>query len=206
MPEAISSKERSVRTPRTRKRLTFTIGHSTHPWKEFLEILRAYGIKRIVDVRSIPRSRHNPQFNRDTLAKKLRSARIGYVHSGKLGGLRRAQRDSKNMGWRNASFRGFADYMETPEFETGLEQLMKLAGEKRTAIMCAEAVPWRCHRSLIADALTVNRIKVKDIMSLRSSRPHALTSFARVRGRRITYPGPVGASSKSAKPPRKPDH
>src|ERR1700693_3937817 len=165
-----------------------TIGHSNLTWKDFLELLRAHRVKRIIDVRSIPRSRHNPQFNRVILSKKLRAARIGYVHLRKLGGLRHARRDSPNMGWRNASFRGFADYMQTPEFEAGLERLMKLAGQSRSAIMCAEAVPWRCHRSLIADALTVRGIRVDDIMSMKRSQVHSLTPFARVQGHRVTYP------------------
>jgi uncharacterized protein (DUF488 family) len=168
--------------------VVFTIGHSNHTWKDFLELLRAHGVKRVVDVRTIPRSRHNPQFNRDTLSAKLRAARIGYVHLRKLGGLRHARRDSPNMGWRNSSFRGFADYMQTPEFEAGLHRLMKLAAQKRSAIMCAEAVPWRCHRSLIADALTVRGIQVDDIMSVRHLRVHSITRFARVRGDHITYP------------------
>ena len=168
--------------------VVFTIGHSTRAWKAFLDLLRVHGIKRVVDVRSIPRSRHNPQFNRETLCLKLRSARIGYVHLRKLGGLRHARRDSPNMGWRNASFRGFADYMQTAEFDTGLARLIKLAKQKRTAIMCAEAVPWRCHRSLIGDALLVRRIRVEDIIGEGSPRVHSLTSFARVRGTRITYP------------------
>jgi hypothetical protein len=165
-----------------------TIGHSNRTWKDFLELLRAHRVKRVIDVRSIPRSRHNPQFNRATLSKKLRAARIGYVHLRKLGGLRHARRDSPNMGWRNASFRGFADYMQTSDFEVGLHRLLKLAGQKRSAIMCAEAVPWRCHRSLIADALTVRGIRVDDIMSMKRSQVHSLTRFARVQGHRITYP------------------
>jgi uncharacterized protein (DUF488 family) len=165
-----------------------TIGHSTRTWKDFLALLRAHRVKRVIDVRSVPRSRHNPQFNRETLSKKLRAARIGYVHLRKLGGLRHARRDSPNMGWRNTSFRGFADYMQTCEFEAGLHRLMKLAGQKRSAIMCAEAVPWRCHRSLIADALTVRGIRVDDIMSMTRSQVHSLIAFARVRGHRITYP------------------
>jgi uncharacterized protein (DUF488 family) len=130
-----------------------TIGHSTHPWKVFLALLRAHRVERVIDVRSIPRSRHNPQFNQETLRTKLRAARIGYVHLRKLGGLRHARGDSANMGWRNRSFRGFADYMQTSEFDAGLQRLIKLARQKRTALMCAEAVPWRCHRYLIADAL-----------------------------------------------------
>jgi uncharacterized protein (DUF488 family) len=165
-----------------------TIGHSTRTWEAFLELLRAHSVKRVIDVRSIPRSRHNPQFNRATLSKKLRAARIGYVHLRKLGGLRHSQRDSPNMGWRNASFRGFADYMQTSDFKVGLHRLMKLAGQKRSAIMCAEAVPWRCHRSLIADALTVRGIRVEDIMSMKRSQVHSLIPFARVQGHRITYP------------------
>jgi uncharacterized protein (DUF488 family) len=166
----------------------FTIGHSTRTWKDFLGLLRQHGVKRVVDVRSIPRSRHNPQFNRETLAVKLRAAGIGYVHLRKLGGLRHALRDSPNMGWRNASFRGFADYMQTSEFDKGLQRLIKLAGNKHSALMCAEAVPWRCHRSLIADALLVRGIQVEDIISGTRTRLHTLTSFARVRGNRITYP------------------
>jgi uncharacterized protein (DUF488 family) len=165
-----------------------TIGHSTRTWKAFLELLRAHGVKRVIDVRSIPRSRHNPQFNRETLRKKLRAARIGYVHLRKMGGLRHARRDSPNMGWRNTSFRGFADYMQTPEFEAGLQRLIKLARQKRSALMCAEAVPWRCHRSLIADALTVRGIRVDDIMSMHRSQVHSLISFATVRGHCVTYP------------------
>ena len=168
--------------------LVLTVGHSTRIWKDFLALLRAHRVKRVIDVRSVPRSRHNPQFNRETLSKKLRAARIGYVHLRKLGGLRHARRDSPNMGWRNASFRGFADYMQTSDFEVGLQRLMKLAGQKRSAIMCAESVPWRCHRSLIADALTVRGIRVDDIMSMKRSQVHSLIPFARVRGDRITYP------------------
>lgn len=166
----------------------FTVGHSTRTWKVFLELLRAHGIKRVIDVRSIPRSRHNPQFNRETLAAKLRAAKIGYVHLRKLGGLRHARRNSPNIGWRNASFRGFADYMQTAEFEAGLQRLIKLAKQKRSALMCAEALPWRCHRSLIADALVVRGIRVAEIISGNRLRVHLLTSFASVRGKCITYP------------------
>ena len=178
----------------------FTIGHSIRTWKEFLELLRAHGIERVLDVRSIPRSRHNPQFNRETLSAKLRGARISYVHLRSLGGLRHARRDSPNMGWRNASFRGFADYMQTPEFEKGLQRLIKLAKKKKTAIMCAEAVPWRCHRSLIADALTARGIRAEHIGSGKRVRVHTLIPFGRVRGDRITYPAFV---SESAEPPHK---
>jgi uncharacterized protein (DUF488 family) len=177
-----------MRKVKTEMVTVLTIGHSTRTWKDFLEILRAHRVKRVIDVRSIPRSRHNPQFNRETLRTKLRAARIGYVHLRKLGGLRRARRDSPNMGWRNVSFRGFADYMQTAEFDAGLRRLIKLAGQKRSALMCAEAVPWRCHRSLVGDALTVRGFRVEDILSKTRFQLHALTSFGRVRGNRLTYP------------------
>ena len=170
-----------------------TIGHSTRTWKVFLDLLLAHRVERVIDVRSVPRSRHNPQFNQETLRRKLRAARIGYVHLRKLGGLRHARRDSSNMGWRNSSFRGFADYMQTSEFDVGLQRLIKLARQKRSALMCAEAVPWLCHRSLIADALTVIGIRVEDIMSKTRSQLHSLTSFARVRSGRITYPRGKGS-------------
>jgi len=166
----------------------FTIGHSTRPLAEFIAMLRAHGVRRVADVRSIPRSRHNPQFNRDALARRLRAAGIGYVHLKKLGGLRHAKADSANLGWHNASFRGFADYMQTDDFLAGLARLEKLATAKATAIMCAEAVPWRCHRSLIADALLVRDFRVEDIMSVTRAQEHEITPFARVRGLRITYP------------------
>jgi uncharacterized protein (DUF488 family) len=171
---------------KAKKPVVLTVGHSKRTWKDFLGLLRVYGVKRVIDVRSIPRSRKNPQFNRDTLSKKLRAARIGYVHLRKLGGLRRPRRDSVNMGWRNTSFRGFADYMQSSEFVAGLAQ-------KSSAIICAEAVPWRCHRSLIADALKIRGIRVEHIMSMKHSQIHSLTPFARVRddGTRITYPAEV---------------
>ena len=169
-----------------------TIGHSNPTWKDFLVLLRAHRVKRVIDIRSIPRSRHNPQFNRATLSSKLQAARMGYVHFRKLGGLRHARRDSPNIGWRNTSFRGFADYVQTSEFEAGLRRLITLVGQKRSEIMCAEAVPWRCHRSLIADALTVRGIRVDEIMSMKRSQVHSLIPFARAQGHRITYP--VGSS------------
>lgn len=155
---------------------------------DFLALLQSHALKRVVDVRTIPKSRHNPQFNRDALAASLRRAQIAYTHLPKLGGLRHARADSVNTGWNNSSFRGFADYMQTPEFSTALARLEKLAHTKQCAIMCAEAVPWRCHRSLIADALTVRGHAVKHIMTPSRANRHTLTPFARVRGRRITYP------------------
>jgi len=166
----------------------FTIGHSSRTWEAFLELLRAHKIERVVDVRTVPRSRHNPQFNRETLSVKLRGRRISYVHLRKLGGLRHARRDSVNLGWHNASFRGFADYMQAPEFEEGLRRLITLAKQKRSAIMCAEAVPWRCHRSLLADALVVRGIRAEHIISGKRTQVHELTPFGRVQGKQITYP------------------
>lgn len=171
----------------------FTVGRSTRTWEAFLGLLRAHGIERVIDVRTIPKSRHNPQFNRDVLSRKLRGARIGYVQLRALGGLRHARRDSPNLGWHNASFRGYADYMQTPEFERGLQRLIQLARQKKSAVMCAEAVPWRCHRSLIADALTARGVQAAHILSGRRVQVHALTPFAHVQGERITYPSDVPA-------------
>ena len=166
----------------------FTIGHSTHTIEEFIELLQTHGIQEVVDVRSIPKSRHNPQFNADTLKQSLQQVRIKYKHLKKLGGLRHTKKDSINLGWHNTSFRGFADYMLTPEFEKGLQVLIKIATAKVTVIMCAEAVPWRCHRSLIADALIKKGWLVRDIMSRTSAKRHILTSFLKVRKGQIIYP------------------
>ena len=168
----------------------FTIGHSTHPIDEFVGLLQAYGIEEIVDVRSIPKSRHNPQFNEDDLKESLREVGIRYRHVKKLGGLRHTAKDSVNLGWRNASFRGFADYMASKEFAEGLQALIKIASVRNTAIMCAEAVPWRCHRSLIADALIKKRWRVRDIMSRTSAPKHRLTRFLKVRKGQLVYPAP----------------
>lgn len=166
----------------------FTIGHSTRSLDAFLDLLHTHGVKHLVDVRTVPRSRYNPQFNHETLPQPLRQAGIGYTHLAELGGLRHALRDSLNLGWRNASFRGYADYMQTAAFQTGIEKLIKTATRERTTIMCAEAVPWRCHRSLIADALAVRRIPVEHIISMAHPKAHALTPFAKVNGTHITYP------------------
>lgn len=165
-----------------------TVGHSTHPIEEFIGILRAHGIRRLVDVRTIPKSRRNPQFNRESLTVSLPAAAIEYKHLPGLGGLRHPRKDSMNMAWRNASFRGYADYMQTPEFDENLSQLIELAADIPTAIMCAEAVPWRCHRSLIADALVARGIQVLEILNASKSQPHNLTAFAKVDGGRVTYP------------------
>jgi uncharacterized protein (DUF488 family) len=168
--------------------IILTIGHSTRTLDEFIVLLKAHAVTLVVDVRTIPRSRHNPQFNEDSLPESLKNAGIGYVHMPGLGGLRHAKSDSLNTGWRNASFRGYADYMQTPEFEKQIEELIQLAKEHRIALMCAEAVPWRCHRSLIGDALTVRGIRTEDIMSLKLRRLHTLTPFAHVRDSTVTYP------------------
>ena len=173
--------------PKTIINKVLTVGHSTRSFGELLALLKAYGVNQLVDVRSIPRSRHNPQFNKTVLGPKLRARGLGYRHMPGLGGLRHARKDSLNTGWRNASFRGYADYMQTAEFARNLKKLITIAKKKRTAIMCAEALPWRCHRSLIADALTVRGVPVIHIFGPTNSREHELTSFARVRGGRITY-------------------
>lgn len=165
-----------------------TIGHSTRPAKEFIHLLKAHQVQRLVDVRSVPRSRHNPQFNRSELSRVLHSSRLHYRYMPGLGGFRRARRDSPNAGWHNASFRGFADYMQTPEFKDNLDELIELAKSERIAIMCAEAVPWRCHRSLIADALLARGIDVKEITSAARAQPHTLTPWGKITGRQVTYP------------------
>ena len=166
----------------------FTVGHSTMPIERFIALLQTYGVKRLVDIRSAPRSRHNPQFNDTSLAESLTARQIEYVHIQALGGLRRAHKDSPNTGWRNESFRGYADYMQGEEFRDALETLIRMSRQERAAIMCAEAVPWRCHRSLVADALAVRGIPAVEILSESSYRMHKLTPFARVEGTRITYP------------------
>lgn len=168
--------------------LVFTVGHSTRPIDEFVALLTGNGVARLVDVRTVPRSRHNPQFNRDTLPVSLRGADIAYTHEPGLGGFRQASAESPNAGWRNASFRGYADYMQTAEFARHLAALIDVARKEQVALMCAEAVPWRCHRSLIADALLVRDIAVEEIVSATRRQPHRLTPFARVDGTSITYP------------------
>jgi uncharacterized protein (DUF488 family) len=182
--------------------VVLTIGHSTHSLDEFVGLLRAHGVTRVVDVRTVPRSFHNPQFNKTSLPGSLKKAGLGYVHMPGLGGLRHARPDSINMGWRNTSFRGYADYMQTAEFEESLNELIQLASQDRIALMCAEAVPWRCHRSLIADALLVRGIRTEDIMTLTHSRVHTLTPFAEVQGTLLTYPAEASQDTQ-IKPKRK---
>jgi len=169
-------------------KMIYTIGHSTHAIEVFVDMLKAHAVELIVDVRTIPKSRHNPQFNSNELKNRLKTAGVEYQHLPGLGGLRHAKKASVNMAWENASFRGFADYMQTEDFERGLTELIELAEQKRTAIMCAEAVPWRCHRSLIGDALLARGVSVMDIMSKTSAKEHKLTAFAEVRGLTVTYP------------------
>jgi uncharacterized protein (DUF488 family) len=166
-----------------------TIGHSTRSVAEFIRLLKAHDVKRLVDVRTIPRSRHNPQFNRDQLAAALHSARLHYRYMPGLGGFRHARLDSINTAWQNASFRGYADYIQTPEFKKNLDALIELAKQEQVVVMCAEAVPWRCHRSLIADALLARGVEAREITSATRARPHTLTPWGRVNGIQVTYPG-----------------
>lgn len=173
---------------RKKKPTIFTIGHSTHPLKEFIFLLMHYGITHLIDIRTIPRSRYNSQFNEKKLSGSLKKHGIQYTHLSGLGGLRHTSADSINKGWHNGSFRGFADYMQTEEFEKNIKELIGFARGNQIAIMCAEAVPWRCHRSLVADALTVRGIHVEDIFSETSQKTHILTAWAKVKGKRITYP------------------
>lgn len=166
----------------------FTVGHSNQSIEDFFSILQSKKLKLLVDVRLIPKSRHNPQFTQSKLKKKLAQSGIEYIHLPGLGGRRWPVKNTVNFGWRNSSFRGYADYMQTADFRKNLSRLISLSKRKRLVIMCAEAVPWRCHRSLIADALLVKNQAVEDLFNARYSRPHKLTSFAVVTRGRITYP------------------
>ncbi|HET8884121.1 MAG TPA: DUF488 domain-containing protein [Candidatus Saccharimonadales bacterium] len=174
----------------------YTIGHSTRPIDEFVELLKTNDVTQLIDIRTIPKSRHNPQFAQDNLQQTLPASDIEYRYMKNLGGLRPTSKDSINCEWRNKSFRGYADYMQTPDFAQTIDELISYAANKTTAIMCAEAVPWRCHRSLVGDALVVRDIEVIDMMSLTSNTPHTLTSFAAVDGTRVYYP-PTGTSDTS---------
>jgi uncharacterized protein (DUF488 family) len=166
----------------------YTIGHSTRSIEQFLEILQAHGIGLVADVRTIPRSGRNPQFNAEALAASLSRETIDYVHLAGLGGFRRPKADSRNTAWENESFRGYADYMQTAEFTANLEKVMALAMKRKTALMCAEAVPWRCHRMLIADALTARGVVVRHLIDRAEAIEHKLTPSARVEGEEVTYP------------------
>jgi uncharacterized protein (DUF488 family) len=168
--------------------LVLTIGHSTRELQAFIGLLQAHEVTCMVDIRTMPRSRHNPQFNQESLPDALRAAGIAYEHMPGLGGLRHTRADSPNKGWRNASFRGYADYMQTDQFRENLEALIARASEGRVALLCAEAVPWRCHRSLVADALAVRGVGVEHILGGARTQTHKLTPWARVQGTGITYP------------------
>lgn len=168
--------------------VVLSIGHSTRTLEVFLQLLNLHTVRKIVDVRTVPRSRHNPQFNQETLPDVMRAAGIGYLHVAGLGGLRHPHHDSPNTGWHNSSFKGFADYMQTREFDDNLQKIVQLASRERIALMCAEAVPWRCHRSLIADALIVRGVCVEHILGQTHLQPHALIPWAQVCGCRIIYP------------------
>jgi uncharacterized protein (DUF488 family) len=168
--------------------VVFTIGHSTRTLEEFVELLGVYDLTLLVDVRTVPHSRHNPQFNKEALPNSLKPYGIRYIHMPEIGGLRHPKHDSVNTAWKNSGFRGYADYMQTQEFTDSLLKIISLTRESRLALMCAEALPWRCHRSLISDALVVRHIKVEHIISKVSTIKHQLTEFAYVEGTKITYP------------------
>jgi uncharacterized protein (DUF488 family) len=168
--------------------LVCTIGHSNRPLADFIDLLKRNEIVRVLDVRTVLRSRHNPQFNQDALPASLEAVRISYIHLPALGGLRHTRPDSPNTGWRNLSFRGYADYMQSGEFADGVAWVAELARSERCVLMCAEAVPWRCHRSMIGDALLVRGVQVEDIIGPKGRRPHVLTAFAHIEGMQITYP------------------
>lgn len=171
--------------------LICTVGHSNRSLEEFVDLLQRNDIDRVLDVRAVPRSRHNPQFNQDALPVSLDAFGIAYLHLPGLGGLRHARADSPNTGWHNLSFRGYADYMQSSDFADNIERVAQLSGSERCVLMCAEAVPWRCHRSLIGDALLVRGVRVEDIIGPKGRKPHQLTAFAQVDGTRLSYPPPV---------------
>ena len=178
--------------------LVCTIGHSNRALDTFLDLLQRNEIVRVLDVRTIPRSRHNPQFNQDALPTSLDAIQISYTHLPGLGGLRHAHADSCNSGWDNVSFRGYADYMQSQKFADGVQWVATQACVERCVLMCAEAVPWRCHRSLISDALLVRGIRVEDIIGPKGRKPHVLTAFAHVDGTRVTYPSPSSTDLSTA--------
>ena len=167
----------------------WTLGHSTHPIEAFIALLKAHGVQQLIDIRTLPGSTRHPQFNQDHLKDSLSAAKIRYRHMKGLGGLRKPKADSINTGWKNSAFRGYADYMQTEEFERQLEQLIEWSGEMPTAVMCAEALPWKCHRSLLSDALGARKVVVRHIMSPAQAAPHRRTPFAKVRKGKVSYPG-----------------
>lgn len=169
--------------------MIYTIGHSTRSAEEFLDLLKAHGVRQVADVRTIPSSRRHPQFGKEALSAFLDTHQIAYRHFPGLGGLRKARPDSTNTGLTNASFRGYADHMQSAEFQQALASLEEFAGIAPTAVMCAEAVWWQCHRRLLADALLVHRVPVLHIVSRTSAKPHELSGFARAHGGSVIYPG-----------------
>lgn len=173
----------------------YTIGHSTRSISDFIQILDTFGIELVADIRTVPKSRHNPQYGQDALQKSLEAHKKSYIQLEGLGGLRKTLPDSVNTAWRNLSFRGYADYMQTTQFSKSIDKLIEIAAKKCVVIMCAEAVPWRCHRSLVGDALLVRGCAVEDIMSEKTSKQHKMTSFAHVVGQTITYPASQYESS-----------
>jgi uncharacterized protein (DUF488 family) len=168
----------------------WTVGHSNHPIERFLEILEAHRIERVLDVRRFPASRKWPHFNAEALAKSLVAAGVDSVGMPDLGGRRKPRADSPHVAWRSDAFRGYADYMDTEEFGTALHRAMDLARERRSALMCAEALPWRCHRSVLADAFLTRGWEVFEILSEKEARPHGLPEFARQEGERVIYDRP----------------
>lgn len=185
--------------------MVWTIGHSTRTLEALVALLRTHGIRRLADVRSLPRSRRHPQFDAAVLPGTLAEAGIQYVHLPALGGLRRGRPDSPHTALRNPSFRAYADHMQTPAFAAALDDLVALARQTPTAVMCAEALPWRCHRWLLADALVARGEPVAHILSATAAERHALTPAARVDGTQVTYPGPPELfppeSGRAASPP-----
>ena len=188
MHVTLRAQSRSAMTGRDPQSLVYTVGHSTRSLDEFVGLLKGHNVDKVADVRTVPRSRHNPQFETCALESALAACGIAYEHMPGLGGFRRADPSSPNGGWRNLSFRGYADYMQAPEFARSLEALVSEASHWCIAVMCAEAVPWRCHRSLIADALIVRGCRVMEITGKSAARDHSLTPFAKVDGESITYP------------------
>jgi uncharacterized protein (DUF488 family) len=172
------------------KKIIFTIGHSNREFEDFSGLLKKNKIELLADVRSLPGSKYVPKFNQENLEKELPKKKIAYEYFKDLGGRRKAlpEKESKNIGWKNKSFRAYADYMQTEEFVNALEELIKIIEQKRTTIMCAEAVPWRCHRNLISDALFVRGFSVREIISKNSVRDHKVTPFAKISGEKIIYP------------------
>ena len=183
---------------KTKPSVLWTIGHSTRSIKEFLGFLQTYGITMLADVRTIPHSRRNHQFNQEALAKSLEDSAIQYRHHLALGGRRKSHQDSINVGWRNASFRGYADYMQTAKFWDALGALMESGQRLRVTVMCAEAVPWRCHRTLIADALVCRGWTVQHILSANSLKTHTLTPFAKLEDGRLIYPAEISTEDSSS--------